>query len=229
MAIKTYKKTDKAKLSDNFAITEFACKGDKCCSTVKIDEQLVTYLQQIRDHFGKPVTINSGYRCATHNKRVGGVTRSRHMKGQAADIGVKDIPPAEVAKYAESIGIKGVGLYETDQDGYFVHIDTRTNKSFWYGQAQKYRSTFGGATAKPYGGTFPTLPTRGYFREYDTGTQVKNLQKFLNWYDNYALKEDGIIGNLTLTAVRKFQQQEDLKPDGLFGSASLAKAKTIKK
>ena len=39
----------------------------------------------------------------------------------------------EIAKYAESIGVLGIGLYETDKDGHFVHIDTRTKKSFWYG------------------------------------------------------------------------------------------------
>ena len=47
---------------------------------------------------------------------------------------VEGIHPSEVAKFAESIGILGIGLYETNSDGYFVHIDTRTTKSFWYGQ-----------------------------------------------------------------------------------------------
>lgn len=145
MAIKTYKKGDTTKLSANFNVSEFACKGKGCCSTVQIDEQLVSYLQKIRDHFGKPVTIPSGYRCPTHNKSVNGATASRHAKGMAADISVSGVAPAEVAKYAESIGVKGIGLYETKKDGYFVHVDTRTSKSFWYGQGQAYRSTFGGA------------------------------------------------------------------------------------
>ena len=146
MSVKTYAKGVKTKLSENFNVSEFACHGSGCCSTVLIDEQLVTYLQKIRSHFGKPITITSGYRCAKHNKSVGGATASRHAQGMAADIVVQGIAPAEVAKYAESIGIKGIGLYETAKDGYFVHVDTRTSKSFWYGQAQAYRSTFGGAT-----------------------------------------------------------------------------------
>lgn len=148
MAIKTYQKGSTQKLSENFTVKEFCCKGSGCCSTVQIDERLVEFLQNIRSHFGAPVTINSGYRCSTHNKRVGGASGSLHTKGQAADISVKGVKPAEVAKYAESIGVLGIGLYETDKDGYFVHIDTRTNKSFWYGQAQAYRSTFGGAVSK---------------------------------------------------------------------------------
>lgn len=143
MAVKTYKKGSYTKLSENFNVSEFACHGSGCCSNVLIDDTLVTYIQKIRDHFGVPVTISSGYRCTKHNQRVGGASASRHTKGSAADIIVKGIAPAEVAKYAESIGIKGIGLYETNKDGHFVHIDTRTTKSFWYGQAQAYRDTFG--------------------------------------------------------------------------------------
>lgn len=160
MAVKTYSKGSKASLSKNFKVSEFACKGGGCCSTVLIDEQLVKYLQTIRDHFNKNITITSGYRCPVHNKNVGGATGSRHAKGQAADIVVQGIAPAEVAKYAESIGIKGIGLYETSRDGYFVHIDTRTTKSFWYGQAQVYRSTFGGtSTSNGTNVTSATKPT----------------------------------------------------------------------
>ena len=148
MAIKTYSKGSEEKLSDNFYVSEFACHGKGCCGIVKVDEKLVSDLQKIRNHFGKPVTINSGYRCSTHNKNVGGVSNSYHTNGQAVDITVKDVAPAEVAKYAESIGILGIGLYETDRDGHFVHIDTRTSKSYWYGQKQEYRGTFGGTTTK---------------------------------------------------------------------------------
>ena len=146
MAIKTYTKGTAAKLSENFKSTEFDCHGSGCCTTTSIDETLVKYLQQIRNHFGKAVNISSGYRCTTHNKNVGGATGSRHARGQAADIYINGVAPAEIAKYAESIGVLGIGLYETKVDGYFVHIDTRSTKSFWYGQAQAKRDTFGGAT-----------------------------------------------------------------------------------
>ena len=61
------------------------------------------------------------------------------MKGQAADISIQGVAPKTIAKYAESIGMLGIGLY-----GNFVHVDTRTTKSFWYGSEQAYRETFGG-------------------------------------------------------------------------------------
>lgn len=137
-----YIKGTKVKLSNNFSSTEFDCHGSGCCSTTEIDPKLVEYLQKIRDHFKAPVSINSAYRCEKHNARIGGASKSKHKYGQAADIVVKGVAPAEVAKYAESIGIKGIGLYPT-----FVHIDTRTTKYFWYNHGQEYRSTFGGATS----------------------------------------------------------------------------------
>ena len=183
MAIKTYSKVSRAKLSDNFKVNEFKCKGRGCCATVLIDEKLVEYLQKIRDHFGKPVTINSAYRCATHNKKVGGASGSRHTKGQAADIKVEGVTPAEVAKYAESIGIKGIGLYETDKDGHFVHIDTRSTKSFWYGQAQAKRDTFGGAPA----------PAPKPVSKYTLKAFVTDVQKACG------AKVDGIAGPETLS------------------------------
>ena len=146
MAIKTYAKGSKTKLSDNFNSSEFDCHGSGCCSSTLVDDKLVTYLQQIREHFGKPVNISSGYRCATHNRNIGGATNSRHSKGQAADIYINGVAPAEIAKYAESMGILGIGLYETNSDGFFVHVDTRETKSFWYGQKEASRTTFGGTT-----------------------------------------------------------------------------------
>ena len=146
MAIKTYAKGSNTKLSANFNSSEFDCHGSGCCSSTLVDDKLVTYLQQIREHFGKPVNISSGYRCATHNKNIGGATNSRHSKGQAADIYINGVAPAEIAKYAESMGILGIGLYETSSDGFFVHVDTRETKSFWYGQKEASRTTFGGTT-----------------------------------------------------------------------------------
>ena len=144
MAIKTYPKGKKTKLAPNFYSTEFGCLGSGCCKETKIDEKLVEYLQQIRDHFQKPVAVTA-YRCPTHNAKVANAaSRSYHMYGQAADIHIDGVAPAEIAKYAESIGVLGIGLYETAKDGYFVHVDTRTSKSFWYGHAQERRITFGG-------------------------------------------------------------------------------------
>jgi hypothetical protein len=121
-----YTKGKSIQLSTNFKSTEFDCKCKGYCTETLIDAELITTLQKIRDHFGKAITINSGYRCKTHNKNVGGVSNSRHMEGKAADIVVKGVKPTEVAQYAESIGVRGIGLYN-----WGVHIDTRASKSYW--------------------------------------------------------------------------------------------------
>lgn len=43
-------------------------------------------LQPLRDAWGKPLAINSGYRCPEVNRAVGGVPTSQHTKGEAADV-----------------------------------------------------------------------------------------------------------------------------------------------
>lgn len=137
-----WKKGTVKQLSANFKTSEFECKCKGYCDECKISKKLIDLLQNIRSHFNKSTNVNSGFRCELHNKNVGGSANSNHKKGCAADIRVSGIEPRTVAQYAEKLGIKGIGLYETDKDGYFVHIDTRAKKSFWYGQACERRETF---------------------------------------------------------------------------------------
>lgn len=114
----------KKQLSRNFKVKEFRCKDGS--DKILIDVGFVKEkLQEIRDHFGKPVTINSAYRTESYNKKVGGASKSYHMAGQAFDIAVKDHTPFEVAQYAQQIGILGIIQYNT-----FVHVDSR-KKRYW--------------------------------------------------------------------------------------------------
>ena len=46
-------------------------------------------LQPVRDHFGVPIIITSGYRCPDLNDAVKGATSSQHMKGEAADFKIR--------------------------------------------------------------------------------------------------------------------------------------------
>lgn len=136
MSVNTYKKGQKIQLTDNFNLSEFACKGASCgCTEVLHDPILSKTLQQIRDHFGKPLYITSGYRCPKHNEAVGGVSGSLHTKGMAADIVITGVKPEQIAKYAQQIGVRGIGLYGPE-DGNFVHLDTREKRSYWLGHKQ---------------------------------------------------------------------------------------------
>lgn len=191
MAIKTYQKNSKEQLSTNFKAYEFSCKGSGCCSKTKVDEKLVAILQKIRDHFKAPITINSAYRCKTHNKMVGGASSSNHTKGMAADIMVSGVKPSEVAKYAESIGVLGIGLYETDKDGHFVHIDTRTTKAFWYGQKQEPRTTFGGS-----------VPKKKNEKKTTANAKIKAWQKAAK-ADGFKITVDGIWGTQSVAVAKE--------------------------
>ena len=221
MATNTYKKGQKTKLSENFNSLEFDCHGSGCCSETIINPKLVEYVQKIRDHFGKSITVTSGYRCPVHNKRIGGATGSRHSKGDAADIVVQGVAPREVAKYAESIGIKGIGLYETSADGHFTHVDTRTTKSFWYGQNEAPRTTFGGGssvTPTPTPTPVPSIKDET-LSIGDTGAEVKELQEWLVklGYNVGSKGPDGDFGSKTYTAVIDFQRKNNLDDDGIVG------------
>lgn len=210
------KKGVATQLSANFKSTEFDCNGSKCCTETLIDKDLVVYLQKIRDYFGKAVNISSAYRCPTHNAKVANASsKSKHMYGMAADIKVAGVEPAEVAKYAESIGILGIGLYDTDKDGHFVHIDTRPTKSFWFGHAQEFRSTFGGGNEID----LDRVLNRG-----DKGDKVKQLQKDLIelGYNLGILGADGRFGSATEKAVIKFQKDFSLTADGIVGENTQA-------
>jgi zinc D-Ala-D-Ala carboxypeptidase len=56
-------------------------------------------LQPVRDHFGRGVKVNSGFRHPEVNARVGGSKTSDHCRGQAADIEIPGIPNAELAEW----------------------------------------------------------------------------------------------------------------------------------
>lgn len=128
MSVKTYSlKTDgETSLSAGFKVKEFRCRDGS--DTVLISDELVQLLQRIRDHFGRPVVINSAYRTQSHNAAVGGAPRSQHLLGTAADITISGVTPLEAAQYAEYLQPKagGIGVYQS-----FTHVDVRTSRSRW--------------------------------------------------------------------------------------------------
>lgn len=60
--------------------------------------RLAGLLEQVRKCLGKPIMINSGFRCKTLNDAVGSKDTSQHMIGCAADIRVSGMTPDEVVK-----------------------------------------------------------------------------------------------------------------------------------
>lgn len=137
MAIKQYSlmADGNRRLAPDFKVRELRCKDGT--DTVMVDEALTVVLQCIREHFGKPVTITSGYRTAAHNAAVGGAKRSQHLLGRAADIRVAGVSVEDVAAYAESLmpDWGGVGRYpvKAGRAAGWVHVDTRADKARWRG------------------------------------------------------------------------------------------------
>lgn len=201
MAVRTYslKKSGDNFVSKNFKVKEFACKDG--CDTVLIDSRLVDYLQMIRSHFNKPVTISSGYRTASYNASVGGTSSSYHVKGQAADIKVSGVNPVIVGMYAQTIGVGGIGLYAYVSGG-FVHVDSRTQQYRWL-------VLYKGDAYHQISRIMPTIKQN--VTSGNNVTAVKLLQRRLG------VNESGTFGGITTDAVKQFQKYSGLTVDGIVG------------
>lgn len=106
----------------NFSRKEFACNDG--CGFDTVDAELLMVLNDVRNHFNRPVHVNSGCRCPYWNALQGGAKNSQHLLGRAADIRVEGIDPFLVYSYLnDKYPTKlGLGEYST-----FTHVDTRTN------------------------------------------------------------------------------------------------------
>lgn len=114
-----------------FKRSEFACKCGKYCDgfPAEIDLNAVKIYDTIRERIGKPIHVNSGLRCKTHNANVGGAVASQHLNGNAADLGCPEgTTPAEMAAIAEELlpNTGGIGIYT-----WGIHVDNRPVKSRW--------------------------------------------------------------------------------------------------
>ena len=118
-------------ISENFSYREFEHSDTaeqkgiaNVITTVPVRDSIKALvdevLQPLRTAWGKPLIINSGYRCPELNREVGGVPTSQHIKGEAADVACDD--PYALARLACDLGLPydQMILYPT-----FVHFSHR--------------------------------------------------------------------------------------------------------
>ena len=122
------------KLTKNFYLKEFASKDGAetpCEMQVNLKEVAIN-LQILRDYFGLPITINSGYRSPAHNRSVGGASKSQHLLGKAADIQISGKNSIEIKNTIEALiregKMKNGGLSAYPN---FVHYDVRSTPARW--------------------------------------------------------------------------------------------------
>ena len=83
-----------AKLSPHFTLGELTTSSHKEVYNIPTHEaianlrNLCPWLEALRERYGEPVIINSGYRSPQLNRKVGGVATSNHLTGCAVDIRV---------------------------------------------------------------------------------------------------------------------------------------------
>jgi len=107
-----------------FKLSEFD-SPDLPGSGIEMNEEFLHMLDAARKIYGKPMRVNSGYRTETHNKKVGGVSSSSHLKGLAADISCKDSSNRfEMVQAFIKAGFKRIGVASS-----FIHIDNDKDKS----------------------------------------------------------------------------------------------------
>ena len=84
------------------------------------------WLEVLRERYGKPIIINSGYRSPQLNKKIGGVPMSNHLTGCAADIRVANME--QLIRYAAIILEYA---YETNQQFVELLIEKNRYGAIW--------------------------------------------------------------------------------------------------
>lgn len=84
-------------------------------------------LQPLRNAYGCPVVVTSGFRCATLNKKVGGAANSQHLYGQAADIVVPNKSLKIVFNYIRKNLPFDQLLFEYSKTAKWIHVSYRTD------------------------------------------------------------------------------------------------------
>lgn len=163
------------KISPHFKLSEFACKDGS--DTVLYSTELFEKLEELRAWIDGTVTIgiNSGFRTASYNKKIGGASGSQHTQGTAADIVVKQngkrISGKLICCICQDLGFNGVALIKGS--GYSVHLDV-ANRTYRGDENHGYSNNVGGDFYKYFGISKSQVTALKAKKEEEEMTQVTN-------------------------------------------------------
>ena len=110
-----------------FSREELQCRcGQFCDYACPMDSEFMKRLDDLREHFGKPLKVTSGYRCAKHNSNVSSTGVSGpHVSGKAIDFGISRGDAHALLGIAMSMSFSGIGIAQKGS-GRFIHLDDLT-------------------------------------------------------------------------------------------------------
>lgn len=89
-----------------------------------MDKGFLEMLEAAREIYGKPITINSGFRTEEHNMKVGGTQNSSHLRGFAADLKCNtSVDRWDLLDSLMKAGFNRIGIADT-----FIHVDNDPDK-----------------------------------------------------------------------------------------------------
>lgn len=236
MAVKTYSATNKTQLSSHFNVSEFKCKCGGSHNT-KIDETLILMLEKLYDKLRcSKMVINSGYRCSTHDKSVGGNGSGQHTKGKAADVYCYDkngkiISAKIVCCVAQDLGFKGIANISTKYQVTHLDMGTRITGTYKGDESVSNNSVtkdfydyFGitKAEVRKYTGELEVLETSGY-KKNDSTIGSLNLKKLLNLAKEVGIGKNSVsdgnkIDDGTIAAINYILGKWGYKQNSIAGS-----------
>lgn len=232
MPVKAYPYNSKAKLSTHFSANEFKCK---CGGThpIYISTELIDKLEVLYDAIGaKRGVVSSGYRCAKHDRNVGGSGGGMHTKGYAVDIVFYNdknrvIDSRLISCVAQDLGFKGIANITKFYT--YIHLDMgnriyrgnempdpitgipnyNTVTDDFYKYYRKTKEDIKEAFGNIVNVTTENKPINSKDKNvkftwtYRTSKTIKELQKILNAKGGN-LVTDGVAGDKTYAELKKY-------------------------
>ena len=206
---KKYEYSDTTQLSPHFNAKEFRCKCGKE-HEFSISEELIEKLEKLYAALNcSKIIVTSGYRCAAHDKTVGGSGTGQHTLGNAADICCygqdgQPISSKVVCCKAQDIGFRGIANITAAYQ--YTHVDVRPNGK-WYGDEVHGNSTVTDDFYKYFGG------------EDMKGIDVSVHNGNIDWGK---VKADGIDFAILRAGFGKLEKQKDEKFEQNYAGAKAA-------